>query len=133
MDVGEGPSHIHHAPSTREEIIQVGHTVLLKIPSGDVRTIKVEANAYAASQAPMLVVVRLTSLVCSTINLNRFGSFPSSELLGQPFGLSYEIVGKTLKVLPPRPMQEVGTNSVLRALQLHDRTLLQRIRTQRTS
>ena len=49
MDVGEGPSHIHHAPSTREETIQVGHTVLLKIPSGDVRTIKVEANSYDAS------------------------------------------------------------------------------------
>ncbi|KAI0720061.1 Gcd10p-domain-containing protein [Cerioporus squamosus] len=88
MDVGEGPSHANHASSsTREESIRVGDTVLLKIPSGDIRTIKLESN--------------------STINLGKFGSFPSSELVGQPFGLTYEIVDKKLKVLPPRPMQEV--------------------------
>ena len=46
------------------------------------------------------------------INLGKFGSFPASELVGQPFGLTYEIVGKKLKVLPPRPMQEVGMNLV---------------------
>ncbi|KAI1793101.1 Gcd10p-domain-containing protein [Ganoderma leucocontextum] len=96
MDVGEGPSQSqsqsHHAPNTREETIQLGHTVLLKIPSGDIRTIKLEGNA--------------------SINLGKFGSFPTSELVGQPFGLTYEIVDKKLKVLPPRPMQEVdGTDA----------------------
>ncbi|KAH9932031.1 Gcd10p-domain-containing protein [Epithele typhae] len=88
MDVGEGPSHAQSPPSSsREEIIQVGHTVLLKIPTGDIRTIKVESNA--------------------TVHLGRFGSFQAAELIGQPLGLSYEIVGKKLKVLPPRLMQEV--------------------------
>ncbi|KAI0756365.1 Gcd10p-domain-containing protein [Daedaleopsis nitida] len=88
MDVGEGPSQPHHAPSsTREETMQIGDTVLLKIPSGDIRTIKLESNA--------------------TINLGKFGSFPTGELVGQPFGVAYEIVGKKLKVLPPKPMQEV--------------------------
>ncbi|RPD57093.1 Gcd10p-domain-containing protein [Lentinus tigrinus ALCF2SS1-6] len=88
MDVGEGPSQPNHAySSTREETIQLGHTVLLKIPSGDIRTIKLEGN--------------------SNINLGKFGQFPSSELVGQPYGLTYEIVGKKLKVLPPRPMQDV--------------------------
>ncbi|KAI0714889.1 Gcd10p-domain-containing protein [Earliella scabrosa] len=88
MDVGEGPSQPSSAPSgSREETIQIGHTVLLKIPSGDVRTIKLESNA--------------------TINLGKFGSFPTSELVGQAYGLTYEIVDKKLRVLPPRPMQEV--------------------------
>lgn len=48
MDVGEGSSQPHHASiSSREETIQMGHTVLLKIPSGDIRTIKLENNACA--------------------------------------------------------------------------------------
>ena len=48
MDVGEGSSQSQseNALSTREETIQLGHTVLLKIPSGDIRTIKLEGNAY---------------------------------------------------------------------------------------
>lgn len=48
MNVGEGSSQPHHASiSSREETIQMGHTVLLKIPSGDIRTIKLENNACA--------------------------------------------------------------------------------------
>ena len=49
MDVGEGPSQPNHAsPSPREDTIQLGNTVLLKIPSGDIRTIKLESNSYAS-------------------------------------------------------------------------------------
>ena len=62
---------------------------------------------------------RLTSCL-RTINLGRFGSFSSSELLGKPFGLTYEIVEKKLKVSPPRPMQEVGTNPTLYILHVLD-------------
>ncbi|KAI8990630.1 Gcd10p-domain-containing protein [Trametes punicea] len=88
MDVGEGSSRVRHAPSSiRDDTIQVGHTVLVKLPSGDIRSIKLEKDA--------------------TVNLGKFGSFNSNELVGQPFGLAYEIVDKKLKVLPPRPMQEV--------------------------
>ncbi|KAI0368838.1 Gcd10p-domain-containing protein [Pilatotrama ljubarskyi] len=88
MDVGEGPSRAHHAPSiTRDDRIQIGHTLLIKIPSGDIRSIKLEKDA--------------------TVNLGKFGSFYANELVGQPFGLTYEIVDKRLKVLPPRPLQEV--------------------------
>ncbi|EJF67268.1 Gcd10p-domain-containing protein [Dichomitus squalens LYAD-421 SS1] len=99
MDVGEGSSQSNHALSNREETIQLGHTVLLKIPSGDIRTVKLEGNA--------------------TIYLGKFGSFPTSELVGQPFGLTYEIVDKKLKVLPPRPMQEVEDTEATNEL-IHD-------------
>ena len=57
MDVGEGPSHLPSAPlSTHEETIQVGHTVLLKIPSGDIRTIKVEPNSCADPSGLVVLV-----------------------------------------------------------------------------
>ncbi|KAH9849238.1 Gcd10p-domain-containing protein [Lenzites betulinus] len=88
MDVGEGPSRAQHVPSiTRDDTIQMGHTLLIKIPSGDIRSIKLEKDA--------------------TVSLGKFGSFHANELIGQPFGLTYEILGKKLNVLPPRPMQDV--------------------------
>ena len=74
---------------------------------------------------------RLTS-VYRTINLGKYGSFPTSELVGQPYGLTYEIVDKKLKVLPPRPMQEVGT-SIIPVLLPFPNTVLQRTRRPQTS
>ncbi|KAI0072222.1 Gcd10p-domain-containing protein [Panus rudis PR-1116 ss-1] len=83
-DIGEGPSQLSNSPP---RTINAGDTVLIKIPSGDVRTIKLEKEG--------------------TVNLGKFGSFYSNELVGQQFGLSYEIRDKKLKVLPPRTFQEV--------------------------
>ena len=42
------------------------------------------------------------------INLGKFGGFASNELIGQPFGRSYDIVDRKLKPAPPRVLQEVG-------------------------
>lgn len=44
----------------------------------------------------------------STITLGRVGSFPANDLIGQPYGLSYEIVEKRLRSTPPQTLQEVG-------------------------
>ncbi|OJT09001.1 tRNA (adenine(58)-N(1))-methyltransferase non-catalytic subunit TRM6 [Trametes pubescens] len=108
MDVGEGPSRAQHAPSiTREDIIKAGHTLLIKIPSGDIRSIKLEKDA--------------------TVHLGKFGSFHGNELVGQPFGLSYEIVDKKLKVLPPRPMQEVEETEATNEL-INDEQAVQPLR-----
>ncbi|KAI0828876.1 Gcd10p-domain-containing protein [Trametes gibbosa] len=103
MDVGEGSSRMQHAPSiTRDDTIQAGHTLLIKIPSGDIRSIKLEQDA--------------------TVSLGKFGSFHANELLGQPFGLTYEIVDKRLNALPSRPMQDVedteATNELINDGQL---------------
>lgn len=38
----------------------------------------------------------------------KFGSFYCNDLIGQPYGLSYEIVDKNLHLLPPPTLQEVG-------------------------
>jgi len=44
-----------------------------------------------------------------TVAIGKFGSFHANELIGQPYGLTYEIVEKKLKHLPPRTLEEVGT------------------------
>ncbi|KDQ63239.1 hypothetical protein JAAARDRAFT_188836 [Jaapia argillacea MUCL 33604] len=85
MDPGEGSSKT--ISSWREETIQLGNTVLLRLPTGDTRSVKVEKD--------------------STVSLGRVGSFSSNELVGQPYGLTYEIVEKGLQVLPPHTLQEV--------------------------
>lgn len=84
MDSLEGSSKGAIAP---DQTIQAGHTILLKLPSGDIRPHKLEKD--------------------TTVNLGKFGSFHANDLIGQPYGLTYDIVDKSLKVVPPRPIQEV--------------------------
>ncbi|KAH7886059.1 Gcd10p-domain-containing protein [Phlebopus sp. FC_14] len=71
----------------RSNTIQSGHTVLLRLPNGEVRGVKVDEAA--------------------TISLGRVGVFPSTQLIGQPYGFTYEIHDKKLKQLPPRTMKEI--------------------------
>ncbi|KIM88856.1 hypothetical protein PILCRDRAFT_813845 [Piloderma croceum F 1598] len=83
-----GPSSSQEADrSIIDCSIQSGDSVLLKLPNGDVRSVKVDADA--------------------TITLGRVGSFSANDLIEQPYGLAYEIVDKRLKVMPPRTLQEV--------------------------
>ncbi|KAL5535659.1 MYO1_1 [Sanghuangporus sanghuang] len=67
--------------------IQEGHSVLLQLPSGEIRNVKLGKN--------------------TTISFGKYGSFNSSALIGQPYGLTYEIVEKKLKILPPKSMNEL--------------------------
>ncbi|KAH8102396.1 Gcd10p-domain-containing protein [Cristinia sonorae] len=87
MDSGEGPSSVSQPEGTGATKIKLGDTILLRIPSGDIRTLKLEKD--------------------STINLGKFGSFFSNELIDQPYGLAYDITDKKLTVLPPKGLQEV--------------------------
>ncbi|KAJ3861782.1 Gcd10p-domain-containing protein [Lentinula novae-zelandiae] len=67
--------------------IQPGHNVLVRQPNGDVRSIKVDRD--------------------SIVTVGRLGSFYANELIGQPYGFSYEMVNKQLKILPVRTLEEV--------------------------
>ncbi|KAJ8702169.1 tRNA (adenine(58)-N(1))-methyltransferase non-catalytic subunit trm6 [Pleurotus ostreatus] len=67
--------------------IRSGDTVLLRIPNGDTRSVKVEKDL--------------------TVSIGRLGSFSSNELIDQHYGLTFEIVGKNLVVLPPQNIQEL--------------------------
>ncbi|KAI0695606.1 Gcd10p-domain-containing protein [Cytidiella melzeri] len=86
MDAGEGPSKSAMVSMT-EQVIQIGHTVLCKLPNGEIRTHKLEQNG--------------------TVSLGKYGSFRVSDLEGQPYGLTYDIVDRNLKVVPPRTIVEV--------------------------
>ncbi|TDL28112.1 Gcd10p-domain-containing protein [Rickenella mellea] len=68
-------------------LIQAGHIVLIRLPSGEIKNVSLTKD--------------------SNISLGKFGSFDSNALIGQPYGLSYEIIGKNLKVLPPKTIQEL--------------------------
>ncbi|KAN0100372.1 Gcd10p family domain containing protein [Tylopilus felleus] len=75
------------ARSLRKAVINVNHTVLFRLPNGEVRSIKVEKD--------------------SIVSLGRVGSFPANELIGKPYGFAYEIYEKKLKRLPPPTMDEI--------------------------
>ncbi|KAF8971709.1 Gcd10p family-domain-containing protein [Flammula alnicola] len=72
---------------SRDPGIQSGDLVLVRLPNGDVKSVKVEKNM--------------------TVVIGKFGSFYANELIGQPYGLTYEIEDKRLKYLPPRTLEEV--------------------------
>ncbi|KAJ8084520.1 tRNA (adenine(58)-N(1))-methyltransferase non-catalytic subunit trm6 [Marasmius tenuissimus] len=73
--------------NTPPPTIQPGDYVLIRQPNGDVRSVKIERD--------------------STLQVGRAGSFHANELMGQPYGLTYDIVEKKLKVIPPRTLEEV--------------------------
>lgn len=56
----------------------------------------------------LVYILNMGDILHRTINLGKFGSFRSSELIGQPYGLTYNISEKKLNVVPPRTFQEVG-------------------------
>ncbi|RDB29668.1 tRNA (adenine(58)-N(1))-methyltransferase non-catalytic subunit TRM6 [Hypsizygus marmoreus] len=85
MDNHDGsplPDHDTRAPN-----IQPGDMVLLKLPNGDIKGVKLEKD--------------------STVSVGRLGYFYANELIGEPCGLTYEMVDKKLKIMPPRTLQEV--------------------------
>ncbi|KAF8346964.1 Gcd10p-domain-containing protein [Amanita rubescens] len=80
-------SESHPSKIKTSSIIEAGDSVLIRLPNAEVRSVKINKN--------------------STIPLGRFGSFHANELIGQPYGLTYELVERKLKVIPPRSIQEV--------------------------
>ncbi|KAN0125033.1 Gcd10p family domain containing protein [Russula decolorans] len=68
-------------------LIHAGDTVLLRLPTGDIKSFKLEAD--------------------STVNLGKFGSFPADALVSQPYGLTYEVANKTISVVPPPAVEEL--------------------------
>ncbi|KAH9004313.1 Gcd10p-domain-containing protein [Lactarius hatsudake] len=70
-----------------DSVIHTGDTVLLRLPTGDIKSCKLEAK--------------------STVNLGKFGSFLADALVDQPYGLTYEINNKTVNVIPPLAIEEL--------------------------
>ncbi|KAF9471731.1 Gcd10p-domain-containing protein [Pholiota conissans] len=72
---------------SRDPGIQSGDLVLVRLPKGDIRSVKVEKN--------------------TTVVIPKFGAFFANELVGQPYGLTYEIQDKKLTYAPPKTLEEI--------------------------
>ncbi|KAH9175492.1 Gcd10p family-domain-containing protein [Lactarius sanguifluus] len=70
-----------------DSVIHAGDTVLLRLPTGDIKSCKLEPK--------------------STVNLGKFGSFLADALVDQPYGLTYEINNKMVNVIPPLAIEEL--------------------------
>ncbi|ORX84626.1 Gcd10p-domain-containing protein [Basidiobolus meristosporus CBS 931.73] len=55
-------------------IIKEGENVFIEMPSGNVKVVSLKAN--------------------SIVNMGKFGNFQVNDLIGKPFGHSYEVIGK---------------------------------------
>ena len=94
-------------PSSSRSHIQQGHNVLFLLPSGEIKSVRVGKNRLAFSSICSSLPLNLFVLF-STISFGKYGSFNSDALVGQPYGLTYDIIDKKLKVLPPKTMDELG-------------------------
>ncbi|KAJ7109913.1 Gcd10p family-domain-containing protein [Mycena epipterygia] len=72
---------------TRTPTIQSGNTILLRLPNGDTKAVKTDQD--------------------STISLGRLGVFHANELINEPFGRTYDIFDKKLKLVAARSLAEV--------------------------
>ncbi|KAF9515041.1 hypothetical protein BS47DRAFT_1372154 [Hydnum rufescens UP504] len=68
-------------------LIKFDDIVLYQLPSGEIRSIKVDRKASA--------------------NLGKYGSFPARELVGKAPGFTYDIVNGTLVLQPPQTLEEL--------------------------
>jgi hypothetical protein len=73
-------------------LIHPGSQLLIRLPTGEIRHIRIDEKLGERS-----------------VNLGKFGSFRVKELVGHPFGLTYEIQkDKSLVILPPQRLEELG-------------------------
>ena len=92
---------------SRDPGIQSGDLVLVRLPKGDVRSVKLEKNMC-------VIIIHLFGVLYwghyhSAVVIPKFGSFLANELVGQPYGMTYEIEDKKLKYVAPKTLDEIGT------------------------
>ncbi|KJA28350.1 hypothetical protein HYPSUDRAFT_33713 [Hypholoma sublateritium FD-334 SS-4] len=92
---------------SRDPGIQSGDLVLVRLPKGDVRSIKVENNTCVINRVIYRFNLLSSSQYYSTVLIPKFGSFLANELVGQPYGMTYEIEDKKLKYVAPRTLDEI--------------------------
>ncbi|KAI9462425.1 Gcd10p-domain-containing protein [Lactarius psammicola] len=79
----KGPSDSPPPIMVEYGVIRAGDTVLLRLPTGDIKSCKL------------------------MVYLGKFGSFMADALVNQPYGLTYEIHNKTINVIPPLAIEEL--------------------------
>jgi tRNA (adenine-N(1)-)-methyltransferase non-catalytic subunit len=89
---------------TRSLTIQSGDNILLRLPNGDTKAIKIEKN----SCVPFVFFCFHVLIFLSTVSLGKLGGFHANELIDEPYGRTYDIVDKKLKLVPPCSLEELG-------------------------
>ncbi|KAF9650278.1 Gcd10p-domain-containing protein [Thelephora ganbajun] len=92
MDSGNSTAELLASPSQKQlantrGVITSGQTVLFRLPRGDIKSVVLKQN--------------------STVSLGKAVTFHANELIGDPYGLAYEIVNQKLHRLPPKTIQEL--------------------------
>lgn len=83
---------LNNSSAADRHIIKANSQLLIRLPTKEVRNIRIDASPGEKS-----------------VNLGKFGSFKQKCLVGQPYGLSYELQNdKTLTILPPKRLEELG-------------------------
>ena len=81
-------------------IIQPCKNLIVRLPSENYKNIDLKPKSYYPS---------LIQLTCRIINLGKFGSFSADQLIGKPFGPSWEILPtKEIKLLERETQEEEG-------------------------
>ena len=96
-----------HTSNNRDGKVRPGNTVLLRTPNGDVRCLKAEPADSPCVQFHPFVALELNA-TSSLLSLGKLGSFHASELIDQPYGLTFEIIDKNLAIVPPPALEDVG-------------------------
>lgn len=92
IENGSQASEINVSGLDSNHLIKEGSTILVRLPSNEVRSLRIESPIGE-----------------KTMNLGKFGSFRQRELVGQPYGLTYEVqADKSLLVVPPKRLEELG-------------------------
>lgn len=77
----------------RVTVIEEGHTVMLKLPSDAIRAVTVQKQGLVPmpsdSEKP---IFNFSNTWLRNLNMGKFGTFSSSELIGKPYDVTYEIV-----------------------------------------
>jgi tRNA (adenine-N(1)-)-methyltransferase non-catalytic subunit len=92
-------------------LIHAADTILLRLPTGDIKSFKLEADSYVV--AFELSHSLKDSPQNRTVSLGKVGSFPADALVNQPYGLTYEVVNKTISVIPPPAVEELGKSNFI--------------------
>lgn len=91
-----------------------GDNLLIKLPSGVLKAIKININSCVAS--PLVLPADLlsspaarvpSSLENSNVSLGKYGTFKAKDLVGKPYGHTYEIVDGGIQVMQAT-LNEIG-------------------------
>lgn len=103
---GKGVDRSDPAEDPRKRTIRAGDSLLIKLPSGTTKSfskVKPTTSVCPLSHQPRIH----SSDMRSDLHLGKFGSCKASELFGQPYGLTYEILDGKLRAVLDKSISDL--------------------------